>query len=595
MKKSIALILCASMLFSLCACTDQTKNTRTTRETKDTSGESSDYTTTESTEESTTEPTSSETTTETTTETTAESTTESTAASSEETTTASSKETSSESSDPTSESTSETTQGPQEDSVLFKQDLTYLPALLTENQDLFYYMYDGMQSAQFISKTMPFFDFQGKDYNTVKKTVNQTLFRHQEAVKTRYDLAMSEYNTKKSTGEAMVNAGGQSYRILPYRADSQVISYAVFGSPVLVTENDPHADRTYEGHSIDVATGNELSLKDVVKDIDGFTKLIEDYLKKNSYSDEVKDDVLASIKDNTFSFALTYDSIHCLFFPRTVLSPKFYNISAIEHPELFNMNYFGHTPEYYMLRPNNDGLLYWDFDGDAQVDELKLEPSTDDYDWGFAIKISINDVIYNSERDLPDAYGAYSYSYYVNTDDGQYLYVVVDEEDVYTQTYIFRIDGTKVSYVDVFSDYSATPDEPFFMNPEEFDITFDATLIGTTTLKSKYSLLSNNGKPKQLLSYYTNTSRHETKRSFAAAEYDYNTGDVGSPVSIPLHSMFLVASYNKSESTIVFKVIAPNSSLSDAFYISCKYVHDYPERLNGVEIDELFTNVFYAG
>ena len=626
MKKSIALILCAAMLFSACACTDKTRNTRTTRVTADpseestedtaegttkdttedasteTTGEPSKVTTGEPTEESTTESASSESSSETTTEATTKATTEATTSSEEtsassEETSVSSKETSSESSDPTSESTAQTSQGPDGNTVLFAKDLTYLPAPIVKEQDLFFFQYGGMKSAQTISKSLPFFDFQGKEYDTVKKAVAETLSRHQEAVNSRYDLAMEEYNKKKSSGEEMVNVGGQFYNILPYRVDSQIISYAIYGSPVVAVMDGDYPERSCEGHSIDVATGAELSLKDVVKDVNGFTKLIEDYLSKNkdTYSVQAKVDILASIKNDTFNFALAYDSLHCLFFPRTIRSMEFLNISAFEHPEIFNMEYFGHTPEYYMLRPSTDGLLYWDFDGDAQVDELVLESSTDDYDLGFAMKISINGVIYNSERDLPDAYGMYSFSYFVNADDGQYLYVVVDEEDVYTQTYIFRIDGTKVSYVGILSDYSSHPDEPFFLNPEEFVMSYDATLIGTSILESKYSLLGNGGMPKQILSYFTNGSRHVTKRSFAAASYDYNTGDIGSPVSIPVSSMFQLESYNPSESTIIFKVIAPNSSLSDAFYISCKYVGDYPERLNGVEVTELFTNVVYAG
>ena len=222
MKKSIALILCAAMLFSACACTDKTRNTRTTRETTDPSEESTEdtaesttkdttedtstettedtskVTTGESTEESTTESASSESGSETTSEATTKATTEATTSSEEtsdsskETTSASSEETSSESSDPTSESTAQTSQGPDGNTILFAKDLTYLPAPIVKEQDLFFFQYDGMKSAQIISKSLPFFDFQGEEYDTVKKAVAETLSRHQEAVNSRYDLAIEE-------------------------------------------------------------------------------------------------------------------------------------------------------------------------------------------------------------------------------------------------------------------------------------------------------------------------------------------------------------------------------------------------------------------
>ncbi len=597
MKKRIALFLCASMMLSLAACTD-TRNTRTTRDTKETTEDTTPEPTEESTTESTSETTTEETTEATTTteETTTKeetTTTEETTTSSEETTTESTEETSSEE---TTETTTQPTSGPKDPSELYGTDLTYSSLTLKTNQDYFVYKFKSAEKPGLIGWSMPYFDFASAKNDDLKKSVDETLTPHQEAIIARNNIAKKEYDQKKSSGDSLSVAGFNSYNIQLFRNDSQILSYAVNGSPLFEGPEDSRAkDTIYEGHTFDVATGKELKLKDVVKDVDEFTSLVYAYLDSSNLSEEDKKAILNSIDTNSFNFALTYDSIHCLFVRRGRLTMNYFNISAMAHPDVFNMEYFGHTPEYYFLKPDAKGNLYWDFDGDGKTDEMKLEPSTDDYDWGFAIKISINGETYNSERDLPDSYGEYSHAYYVKSDDGQYLYVVVDEEDVYNNTYIFRIEGTKVTFVGEMDEYDAEPDDqPFFVNPEEFTLSSMDVLLGTSTTSGTYTLLGCDGNPKMTRSYYTSEHRHTSKMPLDAYSYDYNTGEAGKTVQIQQDSLYLIEAFNPDEGTIVFKIYEKGKS--EFYYVQCTYERKGgAEFLMGTDIKDIFNDIVYAG
>lgn len=174
-------------------------------------------------------------------------------------------------------------------------------------------------------------------------------------------------------------------------------------------------------------TGEVISLSDVVKDKSAFTKYLDEYIQpllEDGYIYSEKDAATitkrlhAQIERDTLNFLLNYDGLSVYFGEGTYLLENGYSevvkISAMVHPEIFNMEFFGHTPSAFSLEFNTSGDLYWDLNADGILEEIRSSNG------GFD---TISDITVGTfDGDIPNATYYYDLPIYLQSGNSQFLY-----------------------------------------------------------------------------------------------------------------------------------------------------------------------------
>lgn len=476
---------------------------------------------------------------------------------------------------------------------MFSKTLSYLNAsgpLFAGTGYSFWNTHTGYDydSSSVVCKRSETFVFYDSDYPELQTAVKNAIAKHSDKAEADYKIAMKKIADAEQNGSAF-DGEYIDVRLKRYRFDSQLCSFAITESPNL-------ADGFIETHSFMTSNGAKIAFNNVVKDKAAFTSYVESALKEMDL-EKLIDQAKKEISNGTIPFTLTYDGIF-VFFPT---SDSWYcpqlKVSAVANPTFFNMNFFGQTPEYFTLIADHNGKIVWDFDGDGKEDILTVRAETDDYDWGFGFDIDMNTVIiYNSNKDLPDAYGDCEGIYFVQADDGQYIYLDVGEEDAWESVYCVRLDNYKAKYLGVVNEkYGGFFDEDTFCNPEAVTISYLESLVGTNVLYQDITLLGTNGLWKPTSEFCSSyVTALETKISIRCNRYDASTGSRGSEIDLPVDTSLALVSYDTKKSTVVFKVLTTDVN-ADPEYVIFDYKGTYPPYLNGVDGNDLFHRLMYGG
>lgn len=255
------------------------------------------------------------------------------------------------------------------------------------------------------------------------------------------------------------------------RADSLAVS--------LLT--DSYADhaliegyRAFHGTNLDSATGKELMLGDVVKDLAGAAQVVKKELNSHTwngefYSETAVEDYFANTPSDGFSWTLDYNGVTFYFMPGDLCEPGFGSQTATvtfaQHPELFNEKYFAEPAEYIMEMPCSSPVFV-NLDAESDLEEINVTGFLHEdgrFYEAFGLYGNTDGEYYYEELFACDFH-----PYYVKTaEGGHYLYLFCDQEEEGSRNMllvVFDVTGGKYTRV---GELNACPG---FMFPDSFII-----------------------------------------------------------------------------------------------------------------------------
>ncbi len=379
-----------------------------------------------------------------------------------------------------------------------------------------------------------------------------------------------------------------------FRSDSQIFSVAVTAAPGM----QEGEFRTYNYRTED---GSTITIDDVILDRGALNALLEQYFAMPGADDDYKTwltSIENSVIDGTLPFTLAYDGINIPVFNAGMINYDVYKIPVIGHEDIFNMEYFGKTPKYYTLYDDPNRCITWDVNGDGQMDTIKAESeySQGTGEYGndeIILKLEYNDFKLDSKSAGMKIYSnGLMYSMIMKTDDGFYLYCRMNAIDSFEDTYVFKIDGDKLTYVDVFMDFMGSR---AMINPEAFEMFDPCDTLGTDFFTNEFSVIGNHGMPKKNYPLWTSDAGPVTAKidipCSKVSDIDFSKeGDV----TIPAGSFVRPYLYDTDTKRLIVHIVDPDpekSFLAELDFGS----EDYVMTVNGKDVEDVFYSIMFWG
>ena len=473
-----------------------------------------------------------------------------------------------------------------------KRDLTYISyekETKMESRYIYpvsngYVEYDDNPILQYDSITI-----YGQEYHKLRIAIDEVIDPFIKDLRDTYNKNI-EYLEGKDTPDENWTGEWRALWYTVHRADSMVFSI----------------DLEDHYYNFDSKTGELITISDIVKDKAAFEDLICRYMESFTKKTTVLDSqslatvLHRKVEDDSLDFILNYDGLTLKVYSGDDINPYYFNsikISAMRDPEIFNMDYFGHTPENYVLRPNDDGWIYWDFNDDGILDalgtnqELNYEGITGFADISFGMD--------HCEFKPAKTYCTIPFTF-LKSDDGKYLYI---EEQYNLGTRCAKLEddfsmhivdpyGPKVSYSGALKQWE---------DPAKTTQIKMVYFLGYRSMNEEFSFTGKNGIPEKGPVYYSDSPEvMKSNVSLSGFAYDPDTGTKGGKLTIPEGSLFDIIEYNDQEGMILFRITPPGEKTHDndyyavvefsGFALKIEDYH-YPQLLDGKKVDDVFDDL----
>ena len=481
-------------------------------------------------------------------------------------------------------------------------------------------VFDGLAQAVMVAE-------ESKDaYPQLYKSLNEASVASLDAASSNAEgmisQAQEDASTSKKDNRPFFGPYNDYLRVSVCRADSKVLSYCEDYSNFM---GGAHGMYGRSGYTYDVATGKKLSLTDVVKltEDDLIPVLKEKLLEQNDESEyDDLDEKLKGYKLDSetvydeeteeltygYNWYLDHDGMHFYFGPYEIAP---YAVGAadvvIAYDELpgdVNEEYLPDENAGYIVTSDIPMVArQWDDESDTGLHFVyDTDESSEDYDYGYdctALTLKKGDKSATAE----DEYFTYNYEknyvkqYKVVTADGrEYIYVCALTFNDYTDVMVFDISNDDIRLSGVFTCHLVydTTDEDHageFIPTDPENMYFGQTgdLFGTYTCYGRY-VVGSDGMPEPVDSVYKISWGSEEATSLKSVKVT-----------------MLDDEYNEQgEETIdagehFLPIRTDNSSfvdcrLDDGRLVRLKFTKtDYPSQIDGVNVDDLFEGLVYAG
>ncbi len=293
------------------------------------------------------------------------------------------------------------------------------------------------------------------------------------------------------------------------RADDQILSFAAYNN---FSGLNDHPTSSVQGINIDVQTGKDVELFDVITTKEAFMKAFDQSLSENKlytkkWKDTVrrlteaalKDDKIISSAESGLSFIVDYQGLMLYYNEEDTGyegGPDTVFIGFKEHPEVFSATYTG-VPINYVSEiaiGDYESVYWYDFNGDGIREPFSLILTKDiNDDYWYHLSLRWDDTVVT--LDEPGTF--YNVNAFLMHDtDKDYIYVETTSENDYQTLYVYEITTEAIALVnstegsikfmtyDVNGDGSTGGCVP--TNPRKFSMeTIDYTL-GTNWLIGDY-------------------------------------------------------------------------------------------------------------
>lgn len=443
--------------------------------------------------------------------------------------------------------------------------------------------------------------------------------------------------------DEMKEAGALAYRDLVMsdrcegtvlRADSNVISVFREHSSYW---GGVHGMYAYSGVSFDTAAGRELALADVVVDMDAFFELVNDKMK-SQYADiyEYLSDVeehLAGIDpaDNqAIAWSIDSEGVNVYFNPYTLgayaMGAQIVSVYFDEAPEIFEERYMM-VPETYVIPMNQNIPRYVDTDGDGERELVEILYETADYAGEYSSQYDWEITAGDRSVTVPDS--CYSEtSYLVRANDQYYLYIFECSDNDYSllatvdlKNMVYDQDETINAGLGMIAyDWRETEDgyaswemEYGFTDPEDFELETRLDVLSTVTGKRQYHI-GPDGYPESDGEWYQINSGIvlQAKQDVACELVDQNGRKIAE-ATLPADA-YVILVCTDGETWVDVQEIDESEIVKEEYDDWCMmYSEDakvdygravyrisvncmeYPRTVNGIEEEQVFSGIMYAG
>lgn len=430
---------------------------------------------------------------------------------------------------------------------------------------------------------------------------------------------LTDYENLKSQAEDDLKAAKEGgYEVYtPYstecsfyvnRADNRVLSLGKSGYDYW---GGAHGTGYSTGCNYNARTGEELRIQDVVTDVDTFAGLIEAKVYESGltrddlFLDEeetLKDYILKAAADHTLNWEITNEGVTVWFNPYEI---SYYaagmpsgSVSFAGHPEVFS-DYYAETARTYVYAIEGLDVSDIDFDGDGKADELSVWASPDEYGTYEALKVSMKGV--ETSKDI----WAYSYDPYIlhTTDGKNYLYVICGSDNDYRMLEVFDLNGSSAVYVgevnncglraQLLDASSYLYGEELLTDPENFYLESRMEVLSTYSASRKYHVGADGMPVADEDFYQVDASTYEWREALTAKK-DVPCVQVAEDGSVTADNAVIPAGtkltlYRTDGSSLV------DLKAGDTLYRIEVDHSEWPYTINGVEEEEYFDGIMYAG
>lgn len=365
------------------------------------------------------------------------------------------------------------------------------------------------------------------------------------------------------------------------------------------------------GYNYDVKTGKELQLNEVITDIPALQKHVIEKLKEE-YSDVGLEELDVSLEESVAEYLTGEKDQACSWFitPRGVritfgvyqlasyaAGEQTVLISYDECPELFYEG-FQVQEGNYIEDYDSMGSFNIDIGNNGSVDTIDVEGNYNDYSDIESVTINVNGV-----KTSVDIYGFDLKLRFVHIGQNVYLYLEVTQENDYRSTYAFKLSeggATKIGEyygyltgivpsADYDSDWNSywsvlltVPDDLYFGERMQILSTFDGIAKAS---------INDNGELELPEEYYYSDfySVLTAKQDVKASEINEETKEVITDDSaIPSGTkLSIIGTDGKG-------IVDLKTESGTVYRIDIK-ADDWPQTVNGVDIEELFDGIMFAG
>ena len=374
-----------------------------------------------------------------------------------------------------------------------------------------------------------------------------------------------------------------------------------------------HGMTGYTGYNYETATGNPITLEDVFADLPSMETAIADNLVAVSTGEKVEaeDGMLDFAFENGYeslNWVIDRDGVRFIFSPSDIapyaLGTIEAKVSFSENPSLFTGTYGAAEGSYVKkLEPYMPYAV--DLDGDGSVENVSVNSIAGDDDYYNAgLEVHVGDETLTQE----DAFYGLT-AYLLHTEDGRnYVYTFTSGDNDYQTLTVFAIQdkvpsvvgkmegsGTASQYIEMLGDDGeADPEESFIqriplIDPAHFALSTRLTIMSTYS-GVRYYGVGDDGMP------VPQTDQYDVRNGIVltslvdlkAEEVDVLTNQVtGKEVDIPAGTKF---TFYQTNGTDTVDLMTEDETLL-RFNVS----GEWPQTVNGVNLEEAFDGILFAG
>lgn len=488
---------------------------------------------------------------------------------------------------PSEEKAQEESKESESESEEAKAEPAYLDVVLERNWDGSY------ADIELLNANYQTLSLRSTEYPALLATLEAVTKAHQEEIQSYIDQMKTDAASLYEHHGAEEFMGPYEYISDTFvkRADDKVLS---FMESVHTYEGGAHGTNYYNAFNFDVQTGAEITLEDVITDINALPMILEDELLEK-YSDEgyfyeaPSEMLMPYITPGAeyqpeFTWTIGYDGVTFYFsnYEITAYAAGTQAVTVLysEYPQIFRENYSTGIGENYVIKlDDNWAGLDTDLNGDGVKDIIRVTTNYNpDYEFNESFNVTVNDNTFTQET--------YCYGldkYLVRAGDDYYLYIQRTVENDYQSVCVFRITENSVEFMGEFEGGMGN-----FTNSADFEVRRRMDMLSTYTGIARCSVGAE-GLPAEKEGVYK--VDHELSIvSTVDIEAELTDGEgnlTGEGFAFPAGTEF---TFMETDGETYVDMKADDGQFC-RFYTT----NEWPAMVNGMDATESFEMLWYAG
>ncbi|MCR5007426.1 MAG: DUF3298 and DUF4163 domain-containing protein [Oribacterium sp.] len=363
-----------------------------------------------------------------------------------------------------------------------------------------------------------------------------------------------------------------------------------------------HGNTVITGFNVDPKTGEVLKISDVVTDKDAFIDAVDKQLHEEYPDIEeglVVDDLKTAISDMydgkddmNLQFYMTHDALVTVFSAYDITAyaygPEFVSLYYTDSADFLNEKYLKTTKDYAAEIGLDAPFSFETGDGTKKSITVNyLEPIGDaEYASEYNLNMSLDGKEYTEK--LESIYGMRAYI--LEKDGNAYIYLDMNSDNDWHITQIYDVNGSEIKKVGDFTEeafYSVKP-----VDPSDFIMSSRGGLLSTYGIFRHYKM-DTDGKPVPLTdAWWINNdfelTLNKPLKLSVMDELTEDCSDNGTETEIPEKTKLTLV---RTDELNWVDARTPDGKIA-RIYVDTS---DWPRKVDGIEIEDAFSGIVFAG